>query len=87
MCISSVLASLNLPAALEDTNGISVPPSLIEKSETVRREGGLKQIESMLQELPDLLKCNQQILNEVRYYCRVTELKALICCLLYRNSH
>ena len=61
----SVLASLNLPAALEDTSGVTVPPSVIEKSEQVQREGGIKKIESMLQELPDLLKCNQEILNEV----------------------
>jgi programmed cell death 6-interacting protein len=56
-----------LPAALEDTTGVTVPPSVIEKSEQVQREGGIKKIEDMLRELPDLLKCNQEILNEVRY--------------------
>lgn len=65
--VPSVLASLNLPAALEDTNGVTVPPSLIEKSEHVQREGAITKIETMLRELPDLLKCNQEILNEVIY--------------------
>lgn len=64
----SVLASLNLPAALEDTNGVSVPPSLLEKSEAVRREGGVEKIDSMIRELPDLLKCNQEILDAVGYF-------------------
>ncbi|KAK7601370.1 hypothetical protein V9T40_008811 [Parthenolecanium corni] len=61
--LNSVLASLNLPAALEDTNGVTVPPSLLEKSEAVRREGGVDKIDSMIRELPDLLKCNQEILD------------------------
>ncbi|XKL66493.1 hypothetical protein PGB90_009913 [Kerria lacca] len=62
--LNSVLASLNLPAALEDTNGVSVPPSLIEKSEAVSKVGGIKHVEAMIEELPDLLKCNQEILDE-----------------------
>ncbi|XP_065214385.1 programmed cell death 6-interacting protein-like [Planococcus citri] len=62
--LNSVLASLNLPAALEDTNGVVVPPSVIEKSEIVMREGGVQQIEQMIRELPDLLRCNQEILDE-----------------------
>lgn len=56
---------MNLPAALEDTNGVSVPPSLIEKSEAVSKVGGIKHVEAMIEELPDLLKCNQEILDEV----------------------
>ena len=58
---------MNLPAALEDTNGVVVPPSVIEKSDIVNREGGVQQIEQMIRELPDLLRCNQEILNEVYF--------------------
>lgn len=64
----SVLASLNLPAALEDTNGVTVPPSLLEKSEAVRHEGGVDKIDTMIRDLPDLLKCNQEILDAVGYF-------------------
>lgn len=42
-----------------------MPPSLLEKSEAVRREGGVDKIDSMIRELPDLLKCNQEILDAV----------------------
>lgn len=63
--LHSVLASLNLPAALEDTQGVAVPPSVVDKSEALIREGGLEQIDSMIRELPDLLRCNQEILDEV----------------------
>ncbi len=75
--IYSVLASLNLPAALEDTTGVAVPPSLIEKSENVRREGGLQPIDSMMRELPDLLKCNQEILDEVVFFIEVSHFLSL----------
>lgn len=34
--LNSLLASLNLPAALEETSGTALPPSLVEKSEAVQ---------------------------------------------------
>lgn len=61
----SVLASLNLPAALEDTSGNSLPQSLVDKASSVRDNGGIKELERMIQELPDLLQRNKDILDEV----------------------
>lgn len=60
-----VLASLNLPAALEDTSGEVVPQSLVEKSVAVSSMGGLSKLDSMISELPELLQRNTDILNEV----------------------
>jgi hypothetical protein len=59
------LASLNLPAALEDTSGNSLPQSLVDKASSVRDNGGIKELERMIQELPDLLQRNKDILDEV----------------------
>ena len=39
--LNSILASLNLPAAIEDAGGSSVPQSLREKSQKVVDEGGI----------------------------------------------
>lgn len=62
----SVLASLNLPAAIEVTTGdSSLPPSIIQKADIVKELGGISSAESLIRELPDLLKRNQDILNEV----------------------
>lgn len=63
--INSVLASINLPAAIEVTEGgNSLPPSILEKSEVVRQMGGISQLNSLITELPELLKRNQDILDE-----------------------
>lgn len=59
------LASLNLPAALEDVKGVGIPQSLIEKSNNVRMNGGVQKLEIMIRELPELLKRNEEIINEV----------------------
>jgi hypothetical protein len=61
----SVLASLNLPAALEDTSGNSLPQSLVDKALSVRTNGGIQMLERMMRELPDLLQRNKDILDEV----------------------
>lgn len=61
------LASLNLPAALEDVKGVGIPQSLIEKSNNVRMNGGVQKLETMIKELPELLKRNEEIINEVSY--------------------
>jgi programmed cell death 6-interacting protein len=61
----SVLASLNLPAALEDTSGNSLPQSLVDKALSVRSNGGIQVLERMMRELPDLLQRNKDILDEV----------------------
>lgn len=62
------LASLNLPAALEDVKGVGIPQSLIEKSNSVRMNGGITKLETMIKELPELLKRNEEIINEVILY-------------------
>lgn len=62
-----VLASLNLPAAIEVTEGNTLPPSILEKAAAVRQLGGIEIIEQMLRELPELFKRNKDILDEVGF--------------------
>lgn len=62
------LASLNLPAALEDVKGVGMPQSLIDKSNSVRMNGGVQKLETMIRELPELLQRNEEIINEVILY-------------------
>ncbi|CAH1990718.1 unnamed protein product [Acanthoscelides obtectus] len=63
--LNSLLASLNLPAAIEVTDGgSSVPPSLLEKASSVAGLGGIQELERMINELPEALKRNQDILDE-----------------------
>ncbi|XP_061521162.1 programmed cell death 6-interacting protein isoform X1 [Phycodurus eques] len=61
---NGVLASLNLPAALEDLSGDSVPQSIVEKARSVVRQGGLQSIERLIRDLPELLTRNREILDE-----------------------
>ncbi|XP_060798892.1 programmed cell death 6-interacting protein isoform X2 [Neoarius graeffei] len=61
---NGVLASLNLPAALEDLSGDSVPQSILEKSRAVIQQGGLSSIEQLIKDLPELLQRNREILDE-----------------------
>ncbi|XP_062384801.1 programmed cell death 6-interacting protein isoform X2 [Sardina pilchardus] len=61
---NGVLASLNLPAALEDLSGDSVPQSILEKSRAVMAQGGLQSVEMLIKELPELLTRNREILDE-----------------------
>ncbi|XP_011303254.1 programmed cell death 6-interacting protein [Fopius arisanus] len=62
--LNTVLASLNLPAAIEDTSGTEIPQSLLEKANYVRSAGGITALESAMNELPDLLQRNKDILDE-----------------------
>lgn len=62
-----MLASLNLPAAIEDLSGEQVPKSVLEKAVAIREKGGLGSIDSLFQGLPDLLNRNREILDEVRW--------------------
>lgn len=59
------LASLNLPAAIEDRGGREIPPSVIEKANKVKGQGGISAIEGMVNELPSALNRNKEILDEV----------------------
>lgn len=63
--LNAVLASLNLPAALEDAPGVELPQSLQDKSKYVRQKGGIQYVSKLIHELPDLLKRNNEILNEI----------------------
>lgn len=60
-----VLASLNLPAALEDLSGDSIPQSIAEKSRSIVQHGGLQSIEQLIKDLPELLTRNREVLDEV----------------------
>ncbi|XP_071789061.1 programmed cell death 6-interacting protein-like isoform X4 [Asterias amurensis] len=62
--MDSVLASLNLPASIEDMGGSTVPPSVLQKSTAVREKGGIASIDKLFNDMPDLLKRNTEILNE-----------------------
>lgn len=62
------MASLNLPAALEDTSGTEIPQSLLEKALYVRNAGGIQALEVAMKELPDLLQRNKELLDEVKIY-------------------
>lgn len=74
--IYSLLTELNLPAAIEDTGGDSIPQSLLEKSTSLRNEGGVQKIDNMFNELPTLLQRNQEILNEV---CHILNIIFSLC--------
>ncbi len=59
-----MLASLNLPAALEESGGASLPQSLRDKARDVRQAGGLRHVAGLIDELPSLLQRNREILDE-----------------------
>ncbi|XP_048881865.1 programmed cell death 6-interacting protein-like [Brienomyrus brachyistius] len=62
--LNGILASLNLPAALEDLSGNSVPQSILEKSGAVIQRGGIQSIEKLIKDLPELVQRNREILDE-----------------------
>ena len=51
-----VLASLNLPAAIEDISGDTVPQSILTKSTSVIEQGGIQTVDQLIKELPELLQ-------------------------------
>jgi programmed cell death 6-interacting protein len=59
------LASLNLPAAIEDVSGDTVPQSILTKSTSVVEQGGIQTVDQLIKELPELLQRNREILEEV----------------------
>ncbi|XP_025890779.1 programmed cell death 6-interacting protein isoform X2 [Nothoprocta perdicaria] len=61
---NGVLASLNLPAAIEDVSGDSVPQSILNKSKSVIEQGGVQTIDQLIKDLPELLQRNREILDE-----------------------
>lgn len=61
-----LLASRNLPAAIEDMGGNELPESIREKAQMLASQGGVGTIERKLYGLPELLQRNKEILVEVR---------------------
>lgn len=62
--LNGVLASLNLPAAIEVTSGNTLPQSLLDKAKEVREKGGVESVRTLITDLPQLLQRNQEILDE-----------------------
>lgn len=62
--LNNILASFNLPAAIEVTEGSALPQSLLDKAGAVRQNGGLPALEKLIHDLPELLKRNKDILDE-----------------------
>lgn len=63
--LNGVLSSLNLPAAIEVSQpGSSLPPSLLEKANDLRDKGGIQSIRTLIEELPESLTRNKEILDE-----------------------
>lgn len=77
------MASLNLPAALEDLSGDSIPQSIAEKARSVVQLGGLQTIEQLIRDLPELLTRNREILDEVSGGLRWTETHLMMDVLLH----
>jgi len=65
LSVCSILASLNLPAAIEDlSGGGGVPQSVLDKAATVRQNGGAAGLTQLINDLPVLLQRNKEILDE-----------------------
>ena len=65
LLVRSELAGMNLPAALEDTTGTEVPPSVMEKSQGIQGAGGWQPLQEKIENLPDSLQRNMDIVQEV----------------------
>lgn len=63
--LNAILASLNLPASLEDAPGVDLPQSLKDKSKYVRQKGGIQHLTKLIEDLPQLLQRNKDILAEI----------------------
>uniref|UniRef100_A0A8C9N9A7 Programmed cell death 6-interacting protein n=1 Tax=Serinus canaria TaxID=9135 RepID=A0A8C9N9A7_SERCA len=61
---NGVLASLNLPAAIEDVSGDTVPQSILNKSKSMIEQGGIQTVDQLIKDLPELLQRNKEILDE-----------------------
>ncbi|XP_063423145.1 programmed cell death 6-interacting protein-like isoform X1 [Mytilus trossulus] len=63
--MNSVLASLNLPAAIEDVSGSNkVPQSVLDKAKQVQDQGGMQHLDKLINDLPELLCRNREILDD-----------------------
>ncbi|ODN01568.1 Programmed cell death 6-interacting protein [Orchesella cincta] len=73
--LNSILASLNLPAAIEDSSGgaDAVPQSIKEKAVGVQEAGGLNSLMKSVNDLPELVQRNKEILDEAERMLREEE--------------
>ncbi len=62
------MASVNLPAAIEDKGGRQIPPSVNEKANELKRQGGIHSLDKMINDLPESLTRNKEILDEVIFH-------------------
>lgn len=62
--LNELLASKNLPAAIEDTSGNEVPESIREKADELQGQGGAAGLEQKIYGLPELLQRNKEIIDE-----------------------
>ena len=60
--MSNVLCCIS--ACLEETKGDDVPQSLKDKADAVKNAGGVATLAKLVQELPELLTRNTEILDE-----------------------
>lgn len=64
--IASALQSLNLPGSIQALERpVGLPPSLLKKAEEVESEGGVRRIQSLLNEVQRLSKSNTKLLSDV----------------------
>lgn len=88
-----LLASKNLPAAIEDVSGDQLPESIREKSEQIRSQGGISSLEEKIYGLPELLQRNKEIIDEVNLYfvwvivgCSNSTTCRIFCCNLNKAN-
>uniref|UniRef100_A0A7I5E8C2 BRO1 domain-containing protein n=1 Tax=Haemonchus contortus TaxID=6289 RepID=A0A7I5E8C2_HAECO len=63
--MNGILASLNLPAALDDVTSMdTLPESIKQKSAKIKQAGGITELQRLFSELPGLYKRNEEILDE-----------------------
>ena len=70
-----------------------MPQSVLEKAQQLKDKGGLSSIDNMMQNLPDLLQRNQEVIDEVTFiddHCLLflfAALNLLIICVIAYSSH
>ncbi|XP_050677788.1 programmed cell death 6-interacting protein [Leptidea sinapis] len=62
--LNSILASLSLPACVENESGVGLPESIRVKARELREAGGTAALQRLMAELPELLQRNRDILDE-----------------------
>ncbi|XP_055315725.1 programmed cell death 6-interacting protein-like [Sitodiplosis mosellana] len=63
--LNETLVRLNLPATIEVAVGSTLPRSILNKAKDVREMGGIDGLCKLIDELPESLRCNEEVLDEV----------------------